>query len=194
MTSELQRKGHARRPNPGEAVSGGRLVGQEPCPKGLCGSRKQGVTLPSLGSFQGVVNKMGQDLSVPWRCLSCFLPRSKCLLISWLQSPSEVILEPQSKVYHYLHCFPISLHCFPIYLPWSDGTRCHDLHFFECWVLSQVFPSPLSLSSRGYLVFFTFCHKGGVICIFEVIDISPGNLDYSLSFIQPSISHDVFCI
>ena len=24
-----------------------------------------------------------------------FLPRSKCLLISWLQSPSSVILEPQ---------------------------------------------------------------------------------------------------
>ena len=24
---------------------------------------------------------------------------------------------------------------------------------------------------------FTFCHKGGVICIFEVIDISPSNLD-----------------
>ena len=26
------------------------------------------------------------------------------------------------------HCF----HCFPIYLPWSDGTRCRDLSFFEC--------------------------------------------------------------
>ena len=26
---------------------------------------------------------------------SIFLPRSKCLLISWLQSPSAVILEPQ---------------------------------------------------------------------------------------------------
>ena len=25
-----------------------------------------------------------------------FLPRSKCLLISWLQSPSAVILEPQN--------------------------------------------------------------------------------------------------
>ena len=25
------------------------------------------------------------------------------------------------------HCF----HCFPIYLPWSDGTRCHDLSFFN---------------------------------------------------------------
>ena len=25
------------------------------------------------------------------------------------------------------HCF----HCFPIYLPWSDGTRCHDLRFLK---------------------------------------------------------------
>ena len=40
----------------------------------------------------------------------------------------------------------------------------------------------------------TFCHKGGVICISEVIDISPGNLDSSLCFFQPSISHDVLCI
>ena len=25
------------------------------------------------------------------------------------------------------HCF----HCFPIYLPWSDGTGCHDLSFLN---------------------------------------------------------------
>ena len=25
------------------------------------------------------------------------------------------------------HCF----HCFPIYLPWSDGTRCHDFSFLN---------------------------------------------------------------
>ena len=31
---------------------------------------------------------------------------------------------PQSKV---SHCF----HYFPIYLPWSDGTRCHDLSFLN---------------------------------------------------------------
>ena len=30
--------------------------------------------------------------------------------------------------------------------------------------------------------------------IFEVIDISPGNLDSSLCFFQPSISYDVLCI
>ena len=29
------------------------------------------------------------------RLVTVFLPRSKCLLISWLQSPSAVILEPQ---------------------------------------------------------------------------------------------------
>ena len=39
-----------------------------------------------------------------------------------------------------------------------------------------------------------FCHKGGVICISEVIDISPGNLDCSLYFFQPNDSHDVLCI
>ena len=40
-----------------------------------------------------------------------FLPRNKCLLISWLQSPSVVILGPPQKSLS--HCF----HCFPIYLP-----------------------------------------------------------------------------
>ena len=29
------------------------------------------------------------------RLVMTFLPRSKCLLISWLQSPSAVILEPR---------------------------------------------------------------------------------------------------
>ena len=29
------------------------------------------------------------------RCVTVLLPRSKCLLISWLQSPSTVILEPK---------------------------------------------------------------------------------------------------
>ena len=48
------------------------------------------------------------------RLVTAFLPRSK-FLISWLQSPSAVILEPPKLV---SHCF----YCFPIYLPWSDGT------------------------------------------------------------------------
>ena len=31
------------------------------------------------------------------RLVITFLPRNKCLLISWLQSPSAVILEPQNR-------------------------------------------------------------------------------------------------
>ena len=42
-------------------------------------------------------------------CLSAFLPRSKHLLISWLQSPSAVILEPKKIVSPCFHCFPIYL-------------------------------------------------------------------------------------
>ena len=53
-----------------------------------------------------------------------FLPRSKHVLISWLQSPFAVILEPK-KIKS--HCF----HCFPIYLPWCGGTRFHDYHFLN---------------------------------------------------------------
>ena len=44
------------------------------------------------------------------RLVIAFLPRSKCLLISWLQSPSAMILEAKKIV---CYCF----HCFPIYLP-----------------------------------------------------------------------------
>ena len=40
------------------------------------------------------------------------------------------------------HCF----HCLPIYLPWSDGTRCHDLSF---WILS--FKPAFSLSSFPFI-------------------------------------------
>ena len=57
---------------------------------------------------------VGKVMSLLFNMLSrlviTFLPRSKYLLISWVQSPSAVILEPPQIV---CHCF----HCFPIYLP-----------------------------------------------------------------------------
>ena len=57
---------------------------------------------------------VGKGTSLLFNMLSSlvitFLPRSKCLLISQLQSPSAVILEPlQNKVCHCFHCFPIHL-------------------------------------------------------------------------------------
>ena len=58
------------------------------------------------------------------RFVITFLPRSKLLLISWLQSPSAMILDLKKWVCH-------SFLCLPIYLPWSDGARCHDLSFLN---------------------------------------------------------------
>ena len=54
---------------------------------------------------------VGKVMSLPLNMLSrlniTLLPRSKRLLISWLQSPSAVILEPpQNKVLLCFHCFP----------------------------------------------------------------------------------------
>ena len=72
---------------------------------------------------------VGKVMSLLFNMLSrlviTFLPRSKRPLISWLPSPSAVMLEsPKTKVWH---CF----HCFSIYFSWSDGTRCHDLSFLN---------------------------------------------------------------
>ena len=54
------------------------------------------------------------------RFIIAFLPKSKCLFISWLQSPSAVILEPEK-------IRPVSFHFFPLLfaikwwdrMPWS---------------------------------------------------------------------------
>ena len=58
---------------------------------------------------------VGKVMSLSFNMLSrlviTFLPRSKRLLISWLQSPSAEILEPtQNKVCHCFHCFPTICH------------------------------------------------------------------------------------
>ena len=150
-----------------------------------------------------------------------FLPRSKCLLISRLQSPSAVILEPPLKitfvivspsichemmgpdamilVYSILRVFFFFFSFFFFFLPlifisWRLITLqycsgfCHTLNFKPSFsLLFHFHQEPLQF-------FFTFCQKGGVIWKSEVTDISLCNLDSSMCFIQPRISHDVLCI
>ena len=57
---------------------------------------------------------VGKVISLLFNMLSdfaiVFLPRNKHLLISWLQSPSAVVLEPKKiKSCQCFHCFPINL-------------------------------------------------------------------------------------
>ena len=67
-----------------------------------------------------------------------FLPRNKCLLISWLQSTSAVILEPK-KIKSLIISIVSPSICHEVMGP--------DAKFFECWVLSQLF----SLSSFTFI-------------------------------------------
>ena len=80
------------------------------------------------------------------RLLIAFPPRGKCLLISWLQSPSAVILEPE-KIKS-VTVFIVS----PSIFHKGMGPDVIIFVFLEYWVLIQLFHSPLSLSSRGSLV------------------------------------------
>ena len=72
------------------------------------------------------------------RLVIAILSRSKRLFISWLKSPSAVILEPpQNKVCHF---FPLFRLLFA--MKWWDWMQWSL--FSECWVLSQLFHSPFT--------------------------------------------------
>ena len=68
-----------------------------------------GKTIPlTRWTFVGQV--MALLFNILSRLVIAFLQRSKHLLISWLQSPSAVILEPRKiKSVTVFHCFPIYL-------------------------------------------------------------------------------------
>ena len=118
------------------------------------------------------------------RFVRAFLPRSKHLLISWLQLPSAVILEP--KKIKSVTVFIVS------------PSICHEVIGLDAmmlvfWMLkaSSFFTFLFHPHEEALWFWFTFCHKGDVICLFEIIDSSLGNLDSSLWFIQNDTLHDV---
>ena len=92
---------------------------------------------------------VGKVISLLFNMLSrlviIFLPRSKHLLISWLQSPSAVILEPKKIQYDTVSTLFPSI---------SHEVMGPDAMIFVFWMLifKPTFHSPLSLSSRGFLV------------------------------------------
>ena len=82
---------------------------------------------------------VGKVMSLLFNTLSrffiTFLPRSKCLLISWLQSPSAVILEPKKIKYDTVSTVPPSI---------SHEVMGPDAMIFVFWMLS--FKPTFSLS------------------------------------------------
>jgi len=92
-------------------------------------------------TFVGKV--MSLLFNVLFRLVIAFLPRRKHLLISCLQSPSAVILEPK-KIKSVTAC------TFSYLFAMKRWDQMWWSYFFECWVLSQLLHSPLSLSSRVF--------------------------------------------
>ena len=103
---------------------------------------------------------VGKVMSLLFNMLSrlviTFHPRNKRLLISWLQSPSAVILEPPK-----IKSVTVSI-VSPFICHEVDGTRCHDLSFlnveFQANIVACVYcKSPAFLFiSCGYSV-VTIC-------------------------------------
>ena len=132
---------------------------------------------------------VGKIMSMLFNMLSwlviAFLPRGKHLLISWLQSPPAMILEPPKIKFLTVSIVSPSIYHEVIGL---------DAMILFFWMLS--FKPTFSVSSFNFIkrLFRSsspLCHKGDVICVSEVTNISPCNLDFSLCFIQSGISHDV---
>ena len=77
------------------------------------------------------------DVSALSRFMKTILSRTKCLSILWLQSLNTVVFKPNKiksvTVFTFSHIFAIK---------WWDQTLWSK--FSECWVLSQLFYSPLS--------------------------------------------------
>ena len=94
---------------------------------------------------------VGKVMSLLFSTMSRFviasLPRSKCLLISWLQSFWSTRKENLSLVA-----------LFPFYLPWSDRTGCHDPSFLNVEFQASFFTlSPLSRVPLHFLPVEWYC-------------------------------------
>ena len=122
------------------------------------------------------------------RFVIAYLPRSKHLLILWLKSLSAVILEPKKIKSVTASTYSPSI-CHEVMGP--------DAMILAFWMLSfkpAFSPSSFTFIKRLFSSSSISAIRVVIICISEVVDISPGNLDFSLCFIQPSILHDVLSI
>ena len=100
----------------------------------------------SFDKMDFVSKVMSLVFNILSRFVTVFIPRSKCLFnFTAAVTICSDFGAQENEVFHYFPLFP---HLFAIMwwdrMPWSS--------FFKCWVLSQLFHFPLSLSSRGFLV------------------------------------------
>ena len=134
----------------------------------------------TIGTF--VIRVKSLLFNVLSRCVITFLPGSKHLLISWLQLPSAIILDKKKIKLVTLSTFSPSI--------------CHEVMELDAMIFifyMQSFRPAISLSSFTFIKkLFSSSSLSASRVVFsacQVIYIFPGNLNSSLCFIQPGISH-----
>ena len=91
-----------------------------------------------------------------------FLPRSKRLLIAWLQSPPAVILEPRKIKSDTVSTVSPSI-CHEVMGPKNTGVGCHSLS-------QGIFPTQgLNLGLLPHSRFFTMSHQDANIALIKII-------------------------
>ena len=159
----------------------------------LCNPMDYSLPVSSIhGTRQTFVGKvMSLLLNMLFRLVIDFLPRSKHLLISWLHSPSAVILEPKK-----IKSLTVSIvsHLFAMkwwdQMPWSL--------FSECFLNEKALKPTFSLSS------FTFIKRlfsYSSLCAIRVVSSAYLKLlIFLLAILIPACAsssptfHDVLCI
>ena len=135
---------------------------------------------------------VGQVTSLLFNMLSrlviTFLPKSKLLLISWLQSPSAMILKPPK-----IKSITVSI---------VSPSICHEVMGLDAMILVFWMLNFKPTFSLSFCTFIKRLFSSSLLFALRVVSSAylrlliffPGNLDSSLCFFQPSVSHDVLCI
>ena len=136
-------------------------------------------------TFVGKV--MSLLLNMLSRLIITFLPRSKHLLISWLKSPSSVILEPPKIKSDTISTVSPSI---------SHEVMGPDAMILVFWMVN--FKPTFSLSSFTYIKrLFSSSSLPAIRVVssayLRLLIFLPAILIH-LCFIQPSVFHDVLCI
>ena len=150
------------------------------------------TSIHTIGKTIGLSRQtfLGKVISLLFQVLSsfviAFLTRSKCLLISWLQSPSAVILKPKKiKSLTVSIVFPSTYH----EVMGSDAM----ILVFRMLSIKPTF----SLSSFTFKRLVSSCSLSAIrwchLHIWGYWYFSRQSYS-SLCFIQPSVSHDELCI
>ena len=94
------------------------------------------------------------------RLVTAFLPRGKHFFN--FMAAVTICSDFGAQENKVCHCF----HCFPIYLPWSDGTGCHDLSFLNVEFQPNFFTLLLHFYQEVLQFLFAFCHNGGLSSVY----------------------------